>query len=147
MSSVNSKIKFRRYNNAVFDESGNLLLYSSLLGIKMVNLATRKVSRLLGAREHLRSINLGLFQGRVKSLSCTANTQEMEASENPGLTNLGTDPTLVVTAFKKNRFYLFSDRSSKDLSSVDNDRDVFNEKPSKEDIISATETERGAPRL
>ncbi len=58
----------------------------------------------------------------------------------------GTDPTLVVAAYKKNRFYLFSCRSPRDLSSVDNDRDVFNEKPSKEDIISATE-EKGAPRL
>jgi peptidylprolyl isomerase domain and WD repeat-containing protein 1 len=58
----------------------------------------------------------------------------------------GTDPTLVVAAYQKNRFYLFSCRSPRDLSSVDNDRDVFNEKPSKEDIISATE-EKGAPRL
>jgi hypothetical protein len=62
------------------------------------------------------------------------------------LVDKGTDPTLVVAAYKKNRFYLFSCRSPRDLSSVDNDRDVFNEKPSKEDIISATE-EKGAPRL
>jgi peptidylprolyl isomerase domain and WD repeat-containing protein 1 len=70
----------------------------------------------------------------------------MEASDNPNLVDRGTDPTLVVAAYKKNRFYLFSCRSPRDLSSVDNDRDVFNEKPSKEDIISATE-EKGTPRL
>jgi len=135
-----------KFNNALFDDSGNFLIYSGLMGIKMVNLKTRKVSRLLGAREHLRTLNLALFQGRVKSLSGTANTTAMEASENPALSDLGTDPTLVTTSYKKNRFYLFSDRASKDLSSVDNDRDVFNEKPSKEDIIAATE-EKGAPRL
>jgi len=135
-----------KYNNAIFDDSGNFLIYSSLMGIKMVNLTTRKVSRLLGAREHLRPLNLALFQGRVKSLSGTANTAEMEGSENPALSDLGTDPTLVCSSYKRNRFYLFTDRASKDLSSVDNDRDVFNEKPSKEDIIAATE-EKGAPRL
>jgi len=137
---------FAKYNNLVFDESGNFLLYSSLLGIKVVNTVTQKVSRLLGQREHLRTLALALFQGRPKSMSCTATTTEMEASDNPAFTDLGTDPTLVGTAYKKNRFYLFTNRSSKDLSSIDNDRDVFNEKPSKEDIISATE-EKGAPRL
>eukprot|EP00092_Neocalanus_flemingeri_P029729 GFUD01032277.1.p1 GENE.GFUD01032277.1~~GFUD01032277.1.p1 ORF type:complete len:679 (-),score=208.83 GFUD01032277.1:59-2095(-) len=137
---------FAKYNNLVFDESGHFLLYSSLLGIKVVNIVTQKVSRLLGQREHLRTLGLALFQGRPKSTSCTSNTTEMEASDNPAFTDLGTDPTLVTTAYKKNRFYMFTNRSSKDLSSVDNDRDVFNEKPSKEDIISATE-EKGAPRL
>jgi len=135
-----------KFNNAIFDESGHFLLYTSLLGIKIVNLTTQKVSRLLGNREHVRTLCLGLFQGRVKSNSGTATTTEMEASDNPAFTDMGTDPTLVATGYKKNRFYLFTDRSSKDISSVDNDRDVFNEKPSKEDIISATE-EKGAPRL
>jgi peptidylprolyl isomerase domain and WD repeat-containing protein 1 len=135
-----------KYNNLVFDESSNFLLYSSFLGIKMINLTTQKAVRVFGQREHLRPLALTLFQGKPKSLSGTALTAEMEASDNPGLIDHGTDPTLVATAYKKNRFYLFTNRSAKDLSSVDNDRDVFNEKPSKEDIISATE-ERGAPRL
>ena len=135
-----------KFNNVIWDDSGNFIIYGSLLGIKMVNLTTRKVSRLLGQREHLRCLNVALFQGKVKSLAGTANTTEQEASDNPALIDQGTDPTLVATAFKKNRFYLFSDRSSKDTSGIDNERDVFNEKPSKEDIIAATE-EKGAPRL
>ena len=133
-------------NNVIFDESDNFIIYSSLLGVKVVNIVTKSVSRLLAQREHLRTINIALFQGRPKSLSCTANTTEIEASDNPSLTSLGTDPTLVTTAFKKNRFYLFTNRSSKDTSAVDNERDVFNEKPSKDDIIAATE-EKGPPRL
>ena len=56
-----------------------------------------------------------------------------------GLADNGTDPTLVTSAYKKSRFYLFTDRCSKDVNTVDNDRDVYNEKPSKEDIIAATE--------
>lgn len=64
---------------------------------------------------------------------------EMEASENPALDSIKADPTLVATAFRKNRFYLFTRRDATDTKSVDTDRDVFNEKPSKEDIIAATE--------
>jgi len=135
-----------KFNNLIYDESGYFLIYASLLGIKFVNLKTQKVKRLLGQKEHLRPLSIALFQGRPKSLSGTALTVEMEASDNPAFKDRGTDPTLVVSAYKKNRFYLFSCRSPKDLSSVDNERDVFNEKPSKEDIISATE-EKGAPRL
>lgn len=141
-----SRLNHTKYNNLVYDESGNFLIYSSLLGIKFVNLKTQKVSRLIGQKEHLRPLALALFQGKPKSFSGTARTVEMEASDNPALVDHGTDPTLVVAAYKKNRFYLFSCRSPRDLSSVDNERDVFNEKPSKEDIISATE-EKGAPRL
>ena len=33
----------------------------------------------------------------------TATTTEMEASDNPALVDQGTDPTLVCSAFKKNR--------------------------------------------
>lgn len=66
-------------------------------------------------------------------------TMEMEASENPALDSIKADPTLVATAFRKNRFYLFTRRDATDTKSVDTDRDVFNEKPSKEDIIAATE--------
>ena len=64
---------------------------------------------------------------------------EMEASDNPALDSIQADPTLVATAFRKNRFYLFTRRDATDTKSVDTDRDVFNEKPSKEDIIAATE--------
>ncbi len=37
--------------NAVFDESGHFLLYPCLLGVKVVNLETNKVARILGERE------------------------------------------------------------------------------------------------
>jgi len=141
-----SRVGVYKDNNVLFDESDNFLIYSSLMGIKVVNIVSKSVSRLLGQREHLRTINLALFQGRPKSLAGTANTLESEASDNPSLNGLGTDPTLVTTAYKKNRFYLFSNRSSKDTSAVDNDRDTFNEKPSKDDIIAASE-EKGPPRL
>lgn len=82
--------------------------------------------------------NQYIFQGKVKK-NKGALTMEMEASENPALDSIKADPTLVATAFRKNRFYLFTRRDATDTKSVDTDRDVFNEKPSKEDIIAATE--------
>lgn len=63
----------------------------------------------------------------------------MHSADNPTLESVKPDPTLVATAFKKNRFYLFTRRDATDAKSTDTDRDVFNEKPSKEDIIAATE--------
>ncbi|RXG67293.1 Peptidylprolyl isomerase domain and WD repeat-containing protein 1 [Armadillidium vulgare] len=63
----------------------------------------------------------------------------MQAADNPTLESVKADPTLIATAFRKNRFYLFTKRDATDTRSADADRDVFNEKPSKEDIIAATE--------
>ena len=59
---------------------------------------------------------MSLYQNLLKQ-SNTATTLEMAASDNPGLDEGFTDPTLFCTAFKKNRFYLFSKRQPKDTSS------------------------------
>ncbi|KAG7164943.1 Peptidylprolyl isomerase domain and WD repeat-containing protein 1-like [Homarus americanus] len=124
--------------NLVYDESGYFLLYATMLGVKIVNLYNNRLVRTIGKPENLRLLNLALFQGAI--------TMEMEASENPALDSARADPTLVATAFRKNRFYLFTRRDATDTKSVDTDRDVFNEKPSKEDIIAATE-QGGGQRL
>lgn len=52
------------FPNAVFDESGTLLLYPSLLGIKVVNLETNQVCRILGKVENTqRFLRIALYQG------------------------------------------------------------------------------------
>ena len=51
-----------KFNNVVWDESGHFIIYASLLGIKIVNLTTQRVSRQLAQREHLRCLAVGLFQ-------------------------------------------------------------------------------------
>ena len=92
----------------------------------------------------------------------------MEVSDNPALQKDTSDPTLLCTAYKKNRFYLFSRRDPEELKGsestactghlfnhlsfspsllplppllcrVDADRDLFNEKPSKEEMMAATQ--------
>jgi peptidylprolyl isomerase domain and WD repeat-containing protein 1 len=55
--------------NAIFDESGNFILYPSLIGIKIVNIVTNKVSRVVGNGETLRFMNIALYQGMPKKKS------------------------------------------------------------------------------
>ncbi|XP_033218966.1 peptidylprolyl isomerase domain and WD repeat-containing protein 1 [Belonocnema kinseyi] len=124
--------------NIVFDESGYMIFYSTMLGIKLVNIYTNRCIRIIGKPENLRPMQLALFQGRAKK-TAGAVSVEMEASDNSALEMNKPDPTLFCTALKKNRFYLFTRREPDDTKSQECDRDVFNEKPSKEDIISSTE--------
>lgn len=124
--------------NLTFDSSGYFILFPTMLGVKIFNLYSTKLCRIIGKPENLRILKVALFQGTV-SKTKAAMTVEMKASENPMLDSVQPDPTLFCTAFKKNRFYLFTRREPTDSKNPEDDRDVFNEKPSKEDIISATE--------
>ncbi|CAH1775450.1 unnamed protein product [Owenia fusiformis] len=124
--------------NIIFDPSGNFVIYATMLGIKVINLTTNRCVRFIGKPENVRFLYLALCEGSSKK-SSAAVTMEMEASDNPNLTNTPSDPTIFCTAFKKNRFYLFSRREPIDTKSADTERDVFNEKPSKEELISATQ--------
>lgn len=50
------------------------------------------------------------------------------------------DPTLITTAYKKKRFYMFSRREPEELDDGDVGRDVFNEKPSKDELAMVPST-------
>ncbi|BEJ15987.1 hypothetical protein CspHIS471_0505920 [Cutaneotrichosporon sp. HIS471] len=118
-----------RTANAVWDESGNMLLYATLLGIKVVNTVTNKVVRVIGKDENLRFLNLTLFQGAP---SKQMQTLAMAASANPLLQEKAArDPTLFCTALSKARFYMFG-RGAVEEST---DRDVYNERPTAEDHV------------
>ncbi|KAK2968073.1 hypothetical protein RJ640_000488 [Escallonia rubra] len=91
--------------NALFDESSNFLIYATLLGIKVINLHTNKVARILGKVENNdRFLRIALYRGdqsgkkvrKVPAAAANANDKE------PLM-----DPTLLCCAFKKHRIYLF----------------------------------------
>ncbi|XP_062509348.1 peptidylprolyl isomerase domain and WD repeat-containing protein 1-like [Corticium candelabrum] len=133
-----------KFVNAVFDESGNFILYPTMLGIKVVNVYTCKCIRMLAKEETIRFLQLALYQGRSAKTVATL-TLEMQVSDNPGLQLAHPDPTLFCTALKKNRFYLLTQREPEENNKTgENERDVFNEKPSKEEQMAATQasTER-----
>lgn len=126
------------YSNIVFDESGHFLIYGSALGVKMINIETLETVRYFGKLENNRFLHIGLFQGTTDRPKAMI-TMEMKASANPNLAVVRQDPTIFCTAYKKNRFFLFSRREPDDTKNADNERDVFNEKPTKEEIVAATE--------
>lgn len=130
-----------RHCNIVFDTSGHFIMYSTMIGIKLVNLYTNKNMTMIGKNDNLRFVNLALCQNDESHANAVPD-MEMQASDNPGLKqDLLPDPTLICCAFKKNRLYLLTRRNG-DHSN----RDVFNEKPTHEDRIAITE-ESTVPKL
>ncbi|KAL7595163.1 hypothetical protein Lser_V15G30421 [Lactuca serriola] len=124
--------------NALFDESSNFIIYPTLLGIKIVNLHTNKVSRILGKVENNdKFLRIALYQGdqsskKVRKIPAAAvNVNE---SKDPM-----TDPTLLCCAFKKHRIYLFSRREPEEPDDATKGRDVFKEKPPPDELMAASD--------
>ncbi|KAL1304845.1 hypothetical protein AAFC00_003770 [Neodothiora populina] len=118
--------------NAIFDETGNFLLYGSLLGTKVVNTLTNRVMKLYGKEEAFRPLNLALYQGQPDKKGVV--TVQMAASDNPLLQEAeARDAMLVATGPGKVRFYMFTNESI-DTSGLKS-RDVHNEKP--KNLLSA----------
>ncbi|KAG2431728.1 hypothetical protein HXX76_009224 [Chlamydomonas incerta] len=130
--------------NAVFDESGNFLLYATLLGVKVVNLTTNKVVRMLGKVENSeRFLTLALYQGASRGKS-GARLRGLPTAEQVDKLLGASDPTLFACAFRKSRFYMFTQTEPTEPEDpAAPGRDVFNEKPALEDLIAA---EGGAPQ-
>lgn len=119
--------------NVIFDESGNFILFASMIGIKVINWRTNSLVRVIGkSEEEARFLNICLYQGTPKKKGVV--TFEMAASDNPAFQGIEfVDPTLFCTAFKKSRFYMFTKQEPTSLS----DRDILNEKPVKEDATNS----------
>ncbi|KAK8947181.1 hypothetical protein KSP39_PZI007233 [Platanthera zijinensis] len=124
--------------NAIFDDSCNFLLYATLLGIKIVNLHTNKVARILGKVENNdRFLRIALYQGDKSSKklrkipSAAVNVND---TKDPLM-----DPTLLCCAFKKHRIYLFSRREPEEPEDSTKGRDVFNEKPPPDELLAVSD--------
>ncbi|KAF5744854.1 Cyclophilin71 isoform 2 [Tripterygium wilfordii] len=124
--------------NAVFDESSNFLIYATLLGIKVVNMHTNKVARILGKVEsNDRFLKVALYQGdrsSKKARKIPAAAANVNESKEPL-----TDPTILCCAFKKHRIYLFSQREPEEPEDATKGRDVFNEKPPPDELLAVSD--------
>ncbi|KAL6040930.1 Peptidylprolyl isomerase domain and WD repeat containing protein 1, variant 3 [Balamuthia mandrillaris] len=88
-------------SNVVFDESSNFVLYPTMLGIKVVNIVTNKMVRIVGRSENTeRFLAISLWQGKTQG--------SVEMGDAPREANY--DPTIICAAYKKQRFYLFTRR-------------------------------------
>ncbi|TID04446.1 Peptidyl-prolyl cis-trans isomerase cyp15 [Colletotrichum higginsianum] len=115
---------YKNKANVIFDESGNFIIYGSIVGVKVLNTYTNQIVRVYGKDENFRAVNLAIYQGQPQKKGIT--TVEMGASANPLLQESESrDPILIATGVNKQRFYMFT--NDEDISkSV---RDVQNEKP------------------
>ncbi|GAB4814723.1 hypothetical protein N2152v2_001769 [Parachlorella kessleri] len=123
--------------SAAFDDSGNFLLYPTLVGIKVVNLVTNKVVKIIGKVESgERFLRLALYQGvprRSKKLPVAPDSKLPQP-----------DPTLVCCAYRKQRLYLFTQREPQETDDATQARDVFNERPVVEEGAQALQLGGGA---
>jgi peptidylprolyl isomerase domain and WD repeat-containing protein 1 len=131
--------------NALFDYSGHFLFYATMMGVKVVNLTTNRCVRIIGKEESVRFLHLALHQGQIGKTA--THSVEMEVSDNPSLRRDTSDPSLFCAAYRKNRFYIFSRREPEDSKKTDSERDVFNEKPSKEEQMAATQSGSSTSKL
>jgi peptidylprolyl isomerase domain and WD repeat-containing protein 1 len=121
------------YIHAIFDESCNFLIYTSLIGVKVVNLHTNKLVRILGKVEQTeRFLSIALFQGKPMKKKIEAGQSVIEGENDKEVR----DPVAICTAYKKQRFFVFSTREPPE-STADFGRDIFNEKPTKDDAAVA----------
>ena len=114
-----SHIRFRIYRMKISVLSdlmySRFTVYLVFHPCSVINLVTNKCVRMLGKPENARLLQLGLFQGGPRKLPGVV-TYESEASDNPALQNMESDPSLFCTAYKKNRFYIFSKRQPYDTN-------------------------------
>eukprot|EP01100_Stratorugosa_tubuloviscum_P015042 TRINITY_DN8434_c0_g1_i1.p1 TRINITY_DN8434_c0_g1~~TRINITY_DN8434_c0_g1_i1.p1 ORF type:complete len:648 (+),score=233.81 TRINITY_DN8434_c0_g1_i1:37-1944(+) len=129
-------------SNIIFDDSSNFILYPTLLGIKLVNIFTNKLVKILGRVENTeRFFALSLYQGRTQGIAGT--TDRKHDAKN--------DPTIICGAYKKHRLFLFSRREPEEpedeTSALIKGRDVFNEKPTSEERIMMQQAASSQPQI
>lgn len=105
-----------------FDSSGHFLFYPTPIGIKVLNLTTNRVVKLIGKVENTeRFCGLALYEPGDKKLR---KIPEAESSKKTVA-----DPTLFCSAYHKQRFYMFTQREPELDETETQGRDVYNEKP------------------
>merc|ERR1719401_2507888 len=91
------------YQTAAFDESSNFIVYPSLVGVKVVNIHTNKLIRILGKVEQTeRFLGLTLFQGKPMKKQAEAGQAVVEGEND---SKELADPIAICTAYKKPRFF------------------------------------------
>ncbi|KAA0150844.1 hypothetical protein FNF29_04958 [Cafeteria roenbergensis] len=95
--------------NVAFDESGRLVAYSTLAGVKVVALEGNRVVALLGAAEGpTRFSAMALYQGTPR-VHAAHRRHRVAGGAATGL-DARPDPTLVAAAVGSKRFFLFTRR-------------------------------------
>lgn len=101
------KSQARYFQCLSFDESSSFLFFPSVTGVKVIHVYGGALVRVIGDIEHTeRFLNINLYQGQALKRDVGAT----ESVVTNGQDDFMSDPCLIVTAFKKNRFFIFSSR-------------------------------------
>lgn len=143
-----------------FDPSSTFLIYPSLMGIKVISIATHKCCRIIGRGDasSLRFLSVCLCSGDAKvnsqmelmrsggSSAAIVHKTDDDDDADDGTITANNDPLIITYAFQKKRLYVFSSRDplltkgeeDNDITSqVQITRNIINEPPDVEDIWSA----------
>ncbi|GMH47899.1 hypothetical protein TL16_g00176 [Triparma laevis f. inornata] len=122
-----------------FDCTGRMLIYPSLVGIKVIDTMTHRLVRTLGSADASQTRFLNILVCNVDAkldkqmMLARDNSKSNKAVDRREGAEVDNDPLIVASAFEKKRFYAFSKfgHMNDDLES----RDVFNEPPDAEDML------------
>ena len=135
--------------NIQFDESEKYLYYPCWEGIKLINLKTQEILKILGKKEKLRFISICLFQGEsLRNKSGIITEAKMRNEDNINADKI-IDPLLIANAYKSNRFYIFSknepdnkvkrDMMNENIEELKNKNNINTKNEKKKDIIDLPE--------
>ena len=135
--------------NIQFDESEKYLYYPCWEGIKLINLKTNELIKVLGKKEKLRFISICLFQGEsLRNKTGIITENKMRNEDNINADKI-IDPLLLANAYKSNRFFIFSksepdnkikrDIMNEDIEELKNKASIIAKNAKNKDIIDLPE--------
>ncbi|KNG77919.1 cyclophilin [Plasmodium falciparum IGH-CR14] len=119
------------FNMISFDESNQYIIYSTFIGIKVVNFITNQLCYIIGKNEaNLRYLSISIYQNIIPINKVRTNIHESLYINEKNIS----DCALFCTVYKKARFYVFSKKKLNEHEL--DDRDIYNEQPTKNDVNS-----------
>ena len=146
---IEKYIDLQNQPNIQFDESEKYLYYPCWEGIKLVNIKTKELIKILGKKEKLRFISICLYQGESQRNKTGIITETKMRNEDNINADKIIDPLLIANAYKSNRFYIFSksepdnkikrDMMNEDIEELKNKANINAKNAKNKDIIDLPE--------
>lgn len=125
-----SEVKF-------FNLDGDILIYPTMLGVRTFSLKYRTIlgTKPTGVADNMRLFQIACAFAPLRTAKKVTSLDTL-CSESGGQTAAISDPLVFATSLRRNRFYIYSQRETSDK-----ERDIFNEKPTAEEMLAAQKGE------
>ncbi|SCM23444.1 peptidyl-prolyl cis-trans isomerase, putative [Plasmodium chabaudi chabaudi] len=119
----------------IFDESNQYIIYTTFIGIKVVNFITNQLCYIIGKNEtNLRYLSISLYQKIIPANKIKTNVHESLYINEKNIS----DCALFCTVYKKARFYVFTKKIVNEHEL--DERDIYNEQPNQNELNSLLST-------